>query len=98
MSRSDAGDTTNQGMAGQLKDKAGEVASNIRDTASQLKDQAAEQFQSARETAAEYYQQGREKASQWEEEVETFVRDQPLKALAIAAGVGLVLGVIWKRI
>jgi ElaB/YqjD/DUF883 family membrane-anchored ribosome-binding protein len=85
-------------MAGQLKDKASEMASNIRDTASQLRDQATEQFQSARDSATEYYQAGREKASQWEEEVEAFVRDQPLKALAIAAGVGLVLGVIWKRI
>ena len=97
MSRSDAGNTADQGMAEQLKDKAAEVASNIRDTASQFRDSATEQFQNARETASEYYEAGREKASQWEEQIESYVREQPLKALAIAAGVGIVLGVIWKR-
>ena len=98
MSRSDAGNTADQGMAGQLKDKASEMASNLRDTASQLRDTATEQFQNARETASEYYEAGKEKASQWEEQIEAYVREQPLKALAIAAGVGIVLGVIWKRI
>jgi ElaB/YqjD/DUF883 family membrane-anchored ribosome-binding protein len=97
MSRADSGNTADQGMAGQLKDKASEVASNLRDSATQLRDSAAEQFQNVRESATEYYEAGREKASQWEEQVETYVREQPLKALMIAAGVGIVLGVIWKR-
>ena len=30
-------------------------------------------------------------------QVEEYVREQPIKALAIAAGVGVVLGILWKR-
>jgi ElaB/YqjD/DUF883 family membrane-anchored ribosome-binding protein len=64
---------------------------------SQVRDTATEQYQAARDTAAEYYQAGRDKAVQWEEQLETYVREQPLKSLLIAAGIGVVLGVIWKR-
>jgi ElaB/YqjD/DUF883 family membrane-anchored ribosome-binding protein len=97
MSRADAGNQTNQGVTSQLKDKATEVASSLRDMGSQVRDTATEQYQAARDTAAEYYQAGRDKAVQWEEQLETYVREQPLKSLLIAAGVGVVLGVIWKR-
>jgi ElaB/YqjD/DUF883 family membrane-anchored ribosome-binding protein len=97
MSRADTGNQANQGVTSQLKDKATEVASSLRDMGSQVRDTATEQYQAARDTAAEYYQAGRDKAVQWEEQLETYVREQPLKALLIAAGVGVVLGVIWKR-
>jgi ElaB/YqjD/DUF883 family membrane-anchored ribosome-binding protein len=102
MSRADSGNAPQQqgqqqGMTDQLKDKAGEVASNLRDMGSQVRDMAGQQYQQALDTAQDYYQQGRDKAMEWQGELEEYVRDQPLKALAIAAGVGVVLGILWKR-
>ena len=102
MSRADSGNAgqqgqQQQGMTDQLKDKAGEVATNLRDMGTQVRDAATQQYQQALDTAQDYYQQGRERAMEWQGQVEDYVREQPIKALAIAAGVGVVLGILWKR-
>jgi ElaB/YqjD/DUF883 family membrane-anchored ribosome-binding protein len=101
MSRSESGNTPNQQGSGstaqQLKDTASQVASQVRDLGSQARDVATEQYQAVRDGAAEYYNAGREKAQQWEQQLEDYVREQPLKSVLIAAGVGVLLGVIWKR-
>src|SRR3954470_13671963 len=101
MSRADSGNAPQQGqqqgVTDQLRDKAGEVATNLGDMGSQVRDVATQQYQTALDSAQDYYQQGRDKAMEWQGQVEEYVRDQPLKALAIAAGVGLVLGILWKR-
>jgi hypothetical protein len=46
--------------------------------------------------AAASYEQGRRSARELERRVETYARQQPLKAVALAAGVGLVLGIVWS--
>jgi ElaB/YqjD/DUF883 family membrane-anchored ribosome-binding protein len=99
MSRADQGNNPEQGAASsqQLKDKASEVASNIRDMGSTVRDAASEQYENLRETATEYYQSGREKAMEWQGQLEDYVREQPMKALLMAAGAGMLLGIIWKR-
>jgi ElaB/YqjD/DUF883 family membrane-anchored ribosome-binding protein len=84
-------------MTDQLKDKASDVANSLRDMGSQVRDVATQQYQSAVDTAQEYYQEGREKAMEWQGQLEDYVREQPVKALAIAAGIGVVLGILWKR-
>jgi len=96
------------GMTDQIKEKATEVAQNLRDTGSQLRDKATEQINNLRETAGEYYEQGRERAqqyyqqgrevaTQWEENLEGYVRNQPVKSLLIAACVGCVIGFLWRK-
>lgn len=50
-----------------------------------------------RENASEYYQQGVKKAQSLEKSLETKIKENPLQALLIAAGVGFVLGAVWKR-
>ena len=97
MSRADSGNAA-QDAASQIKDKASEMASNVRDMGSQAYEAASEKYESARDAAAEYYQAGREKAMQWESQIESYVHEQPIKSLLMAAGVGIVLGMIWKRI
>jgi ElaB/YqjD/DUF883 family membrane-anchored ribosome-binding protein len=88
----------NQGSAtDQLRDKATDVADKVRDIGNQATQAAQEQFSHLRENANEYFDQGREKAQQWQHELEEYVHEQPLKALLIAAGIGVVLGVLWKR-
>lgn len=73
------------------------VAQNLRDMGQQVKEKAQEQFETLRQSASEYYEQGRDKAMEWEHNVEDYIREQPMKSVLIAAGVGLVLGFIWRR-
>jgi len=98
MSRSDSGNASVQGAASQIKDKVSEVASNVRDMGSQAYDAAAEKYENVKDAAAEYYQAGRDKAVEWESQIESYVRERPIKSLLMAAGVGVVLGMIWKRL
>src|ERR1700712_5199443 len=99
MSRANSGSNPaeQQGAAAQLKDKASEVVSGIKDMGSNVRDAATEKYGELRDTATEYYQSGRERAVQWESQLEDYVREQPVKALLMAAGVGVLLGVLWKR-
>ena len=99
MSRMNEGQTGQAAASAtdQLKDKATQVAGTVRETADHLKDAAREQYEHIRDSASEYYDQGREKAQEWQHTVEQYVQDQPVKALLIAAGVGVLLGVLWKK-
>ncbi len=81
----------------QLKDKASEAGQALKDKAGEMRDAAQEQFQNLRETAGQYYEDGRQRAMEWEQGVEEYVREQPVKSLLIAAGVGMLLGIIWRR-
>jgi len=89
--------TGTAGATEQLKGKAAEVTQNIREMGGQVRDAAQEKYEQLRDQASEYYDQGREAAREWQGNLETYVREQPLKAVLIAAGVGVLLGVIWKR-
>lgn len=90
MSRINEPNTGEGSATSQLRDKASEVAGN-------LKDAASEQFEHVRDTAEEYYNQGRERAQQWQHSLEDYIQEQPVKSLLIAAGVGVVFGILWKR-
>jgi ElaB/YqjD/DUF883 family membrane-anchored ribosome-binding protein len=105
MSRLD--NPSNQGGAGavdKIKDKTQEAKEKLREMGSaasqqvdQLKDSANEYYQQGREKAQEYYEQGRQKAMEMEQNLEEYVREQPLKSVMIAAGIGLLLGILWRR-
>jgi ElaB/YqjD/DUF883 family membrane-anchored ribosome-binding protein len=57
----------------------------------------ADQLDRARGTANEYLQQGREKAEELTSSIEGLIRNQPLQAMVVAAGIGFVLGACWMR-
>jgi ElaB/YqjD/DUF883 family membrane-anchored ribosome-binding protein len=78
------------GAAEKVRDQASQVAGQVRDA-------AREKYEELRDQAADYYEQGREKAHEWQHGVEQYVQEQPIKALLIAAGVGMLLGILWKR-
>ena len=102
MSRvSDTGDQGNsgqsQGGTAGLQQTATQVTQQLRDAGGQVREQATEKYEQLRSQATEYYDQGRERAQEWEQNLENYVREKPLQAVAIAAGVGVVLGLLWKR-
>lgn len=80
-----------------LRDKASEVGQNLRDLGGQVRDAAREKYQQLSGQAQDYYDQGRDMAHDWEHNLEGYVKEKPMQALLIAAGVGLLLGLIWKR-
>ncbi len=61
------------------------------------RDAAKQVVGNVRERAGTYYQQGKEKATELTEKAEGFVREQPIKSVLIAAGVGLLLGILLRR-
>jgi ElaB/YqjD/DUF883 family membrane-anchored ribosome-binding protein len=80
-----------------LRDKAAKVTEELREIGGHVRDAAREKYENLSEEARAYYEHGKEKAHEWEEGLESYVREKPLRAVLIAAGVGLLLGVLWKR-
>lgn len=91
--------TGNDSGAGQadLRNKASQVGENLRDLGGQVRDAAKEKYEELSGEAKAYYDQGRDMAHEWEDGLENYVREKPLQAVLIAAGVGLLLGALWKR-
>ena len=66
------------------------LGSNVRDTAQ-------EKVEQLRAGAADRAREGRDKVQQVERSFAQYVREQPLKSILIAVGIGLVLGRFWMR-
>ena len=60
-------------------------------------DTAQEKVEHLRAGAADGAREGRDNGEQVERGFAQYVREQPLKSILIAAGVGLVLGRFWMR-
>jgi ElaB/YqjD/DUF883 family membrane-anchored ribosome-binding protein len=91
-----------------LHDKTRDTAAQMRERVSQTRDQVSEHAREvgaqakelgdvAIDTASEYYKQGREMMREWESTLETKLREKPVQSLLIAGGIGLLLGLIWRR-
>ena len=81
----------------QIKETAQQVQQNLREMGGQVKDVATQQYEHLRDQATEYYEQGRQRAQEMEQNLEQYVQEKPIQALLIAAGVGMLLGILWKR-
>ena len=99
------GDTSNtgtgggagEGQQGSIGEAAAQVGQNLRDMGTQARDMASERYNQLRDQAQNYYEQGRQRATEWEQGLESYVQEKPLQAVLIAAGVGVLLGLLWKR-
>jgi ElaB/YqjD/DUF883 family membrane-anchored ribosome-binding protein len=91
-----------------LQDKAHDTAAQVRERVSQTRDQVSERAREvsaqakelgdvAMDVASEYYEQGREMMREWESTLETKLREKPVQSLLIAGGIGLLLGLLWRR-
>jgi len=92
----------------EVTDSVREVGSHLRDVGTHVRDAAKEQYENVRDAAKEQYENvrdraagyvdaGKHKAREVEEGVETYVQENPVHALLIAAGVGLLIGLLWRR-
>lgn len=98
MSRIDNPSQSGQSQQGSgLADTASQVGQNIRDMGNQVRDMASTGYQQLRDQASSYYEEGRQRAADWEQGVESYIQEKPLQSVMIAAGVGVLLGLLWKR-
>jgi ElaB/YqjD/DUF883 family membrane-anchored ribosome-binding protein len=59
--------------------------------------QVSEAARQVGETASAYYEQGREQIADAEQSLEEHIRAKPLQSIVMAAGIGLLVGLLWKR-
>jgi ElaB/YqjD/DUF883 family membrane-anchored ribosome-binding protein len=85
------------GTGEQLRQTGSQIQQNLRDMGGQVRDAASEKFNQLREQASEYYEQGRQRAREWEQGLEEYVHEKPLQSLLIAAGIGALIGFLWRR-
>ena len=69
----------------------------VRETAQAVSAQISDTARQVSETASAYYAQGRETMEAYEGYLEERIRAKPLQCIALAAGVGLLLGLRWKK-
>jgi ElaB/YqjD/DUF883 family membrane-anchored ribosome-binding protein len=67
------------------------------ETGQEIRGQAQELIAQGKEVAAEYYEEGRNQVLAWQQQLEYQVREKPLQSLLMAAGVGLLLGLLRRR-
>lgn len=77
--------------------EAGSIMDAVKELGSATGEAAVEGFDQMRNTAGEYIEQGREQIVSFEQSVEEYVREKPMKSLLMAMGAGCLLGMIWSR-
>ena len=90
-------DPADQAGTANIRETAGQVGENLRNLGSQVRDTATQQYEQLRQQAGDYYEQGRQRAMEMEQSLEQYVQEKPIQAVLIAAGVGVLLGLLWKR-
>jgi ElaB/YqjD/DUF883 family membrane-anchored ribosome-binding protein len=68
-------------------ERSGNMTDKVRRAGSEIYDEVRDSFEHGRETVRN-----------WEEGLERYVQEKPLRSLLIAAGVGWLVGAIWRRI
>lgn len=80
-----------------LREKLAETRDNIVDMAHIAGDSVRDKLHAIKDKAAETYGDGKQKLHELEENLSRRVQESPMKSVLIAAGVGLVLGFLWRR-
>ena len=81
---------------GDVHNKAAEAGEKARDVAGKVKDAAQETLTQLRQSSSQAYQEGKKHVASFERNLEGMIQENPWKAVLIAAGAGLLVGVVWK--
>ena len=74
-----------------------EQRNQMQETGKEVRHHVQELATQGKEVAAEYYEEGRERVLAWQQQLEHQVREKPLQSLLIAAGLGLLFGLLKRR-
>jgi ElaB/YqjD/DUF883 family membrane-anchored ribosome-binding protein len=70
------------------------VGTQVKEAVQAAGTQAKETMQAA---GAQVYEQGRESLQDLNRTIEDQIRERPLQALLVAGGIGVLLGLLWRR-
>lgn len=90
-------DPDGQKTTTQLREQVETLKDDVGQMGQLAKTAATETLDDAKEKARGYVQAGREKTEHYEDALITRVRERPMQSVAIAAGVGLVIGLLARR-
>ncbi|HKX12139.1 MAG TPA: DUF883 C-terminal domain-containing protein [bacterium] len=90
-------DTVFQKHGNEFKSSASAIGHDVQDLGRATKHLAEDAVNLLKNNASEYYQQGVKKAQTMEKTLESRIKDNPMQALLIAAGVGFVIGAFLAR-
>jgi ElaB/YqjD/DUF883 family membrane-anchored ribosome-binding protein len=76
---------------------AQERASQGHPPTQEVSTQVTESARQVGETASQYYEQGRQQLAGLEQSLEENIRAKPLQAVLLATGIGLLLGLLWRK-
>ena len=85
---------TAQNVGTQIKETVQNVGTQVRETMQDIGAQAKETMQTA---GTQVYEQGRESLQDLNRTIEGQIRERPLQALLVAGGIGVLLGLLWRR-
>jgi ElaB/YqjD/DUF883 family membrane-anchored ribosome-binding protein len=85
---------TVQEMGTQVKEAVQEMETYVKETAQDMGTQAKEAMQAA---GTQVYEQGRESLQDLNRTIEGQIHQRPLQALLVAGGIGVLLGLLWRR-
>ena len=80
-----------------LRQSAKAVGDDLRDLGRAAKDVAQEKYEGVKRHAGDYVTQGRQKASEFEDQIEEYIRQKPLESVLIAVGAGALIGFLLGR-
>jgi ElaB/YqjD/DUF883 family membrane-anchored ribosome-binding protein len=90
-----------QELGTQVHERAQELGAQVRtwthEVSEQLKEGAQEARRQAETSASQLSAQGREAVGQLAKTLEDSVRAKPLQSLLIAAGVGMIVALLWRK-
>lgn len=81
----------------EFKKKASDLGHDVKDLGGIGGKIASDTAHMAGERLSEYYKEGVKKAKGLEDDLETEIKKNPIRSIMIAAGVGLLLGALWRR-
>jgi ElaB/YqjD/DUF883 family membrane-anchored ribosome-binding protein len=90
-----------QELGAQMQERAQELGAQVhnwtQEVGGQFKEGAQEAMRQAETSASQFSAQGREAVGQLEKTLEDYVRAKPLQSLMIAAGVGVMVALLWRK-
>jgi ElaB/YqjD/DUF883 family membrane-anchored ribosome-binding protein len=79
------------------QEKVADWRTTAQDQATEWRETAEQRVEELRDAAGDMYERGRERAMEFEEGIEDRIRANPLGSVMIAAGVGMLVGILWMR-
>jgi ElaB/YqjD/DUF883 family membrane-anchored ribosome-binding protein len=79
------------------KEKVSHLQNAVKEQASELRDTASRTAEDLRARAGDLRDEGMQQMRRMETTLEQRIRDKPLQSVAIAAGAGILLGILWIR-